>query len=93
MRRAKWAGASDGPNYNSPDVTEAATSHMSTTVKTPPACARSGVGCHYSAKAGGNQAVANGRYGINAVPGVHDGGGNGATANGATPQCLNVTCA
>jgi parallel beta-helix repeat protein len=39
-----------------------------------------------------NRAIANAGYGINAVPGVHDGGGNRATANGATPQCLNVTC-
>jgi hypothetical protein len=39
-----------------------------------------------------NRTVVNLRYGINAVPGVHDGGGNRATANGATPQCLNVNC-
>ena len=39
-----------------------------------------------------NRAIANGRYRINAAPGVHDGGGNRAIANGAAPQCLNVTC-
>jgi parallel beta-helix repeat protein len=34
----------------------------------------------------------NGGWGINAVPGVADGGGNKATGNVEVGQCLNVTC-
>jgi parallel beta-helix repeat protein len=40
----------------------------------------------------GNVAVHNGNLGINAVPGVIDGGGNHAAANGNPVQCVNVTC-
>jgi parallel beta-helix repeat protein len=39
-----------------------------------------------------NRAVRNGDLGIDAVPGVIDGGGNRASGNGDTRQCLNVTC-
>jgi parallel beta-helix repeat protein len=39
-----------------------------------------------------NVAVSNGAYGIEAVPGVRDGGGNRAMGNRNTPQCLNVLC-
>jgi parallel beta-helix repeat protein len=40
----------------------------------------------------GNTATNNVRYGIVAVPGVTDGGGNRAHGNGAQPQCVNVAC-
>jgi parallel beta-helix repeat protein len=39
-----------------------------------------------------NRAVRNGDLGIDAVQGVIDGGGNRASGNGDTRQCLNVTC-
>ncbi len=39
-----------------------------------------------------NTADQNGRYGIAAVVGVVDGGGNRATGNGGPAQCLNVVC-
>jgi parallel beta-helix repeat protein len=39
-----------------------------------------------------NLAVHNGDLGIEAVPGVTDGGGNHATANGNPAQCTNVVC-
>ncbi len=41
---------------------------------------------------GSNLVIRNGRYGIEAVPGVIDGGHNRARANGLTPPCLGVTC-
>lgn len=40
----------------------------------------------------GNIAVHNGNLGIDAVPGVIDGGGNHAAANGNPLQCVNITC-
>jgi hypothetical protein len=40
----------------------------------------------------GNHAVHNGDLGIEAVPGVTDGGGNHAAANGNPAQCTNVDC-
>ncbi len=40
----------------------------------------------------GNVASHNGDLGIDAVPGVTDGGGNRAFANGNPLQCLNVAC-
>jgi len=40
----------------------------------------------------GNLAVHNGDLGIEAVPGVIDGGGNRARANGNPAQCTNVSC-
>jgi nitrous oxidase accessory protein NosD len=39
-----------------------------------------------------NKAIHNGDFGIEAVPGVTDGGGNKASANGNPLQCLNVSC-
>jgi parallel beta-helix repeat protein len=39
-----------------------------------------------------NRAVHNGRFGIQAVEGVIDGGGNQASGNGRARQCLNVKC-
>ena len=39
-----------------------------------------------------NLAVHNGDLGIEAVPGVTDGGGNHAAANGNPAQCTNVAC-
>jgi parallel beta-helix repeat protein len=39
-----------------------------------------------------NVALHNGDLGIEAVPGVSDGGGNKAHANGNRTQCTNVTC-
>jgi len=42
--------------------------------------------------AGGNNATDNGGFGIDAVPGTIDLGGNTASGNGATPQCRNITC-
>jgi parallel beta-helix repeat protein len=39
-----------------------------------------------------NLAVHNARYGIEAVPGVIDGGRNRAAGNGLTPPCVNVRC-
>ena len=41
----------------------------------------------------GNVAASNGGYGIEAVPGTHDSGGNRAFGNGNQPQCLNIVCA
>jgi parallel beta-helix repeat protein len=40
----------------------------------------------------GNVAIHNGNLGIDAVPGVIDGGGNHAAANGNPLQCVNVVC-
>jgi hypothetical protein len=40
----------------------------------------------------GNVAVHNGDVGIEAVPGVADGGGNRAYANGSLLQCTNIHC-
>ncbi|MEU6724807.1 right-handed parallel beta-helix repeat-containing protein [Nonomuraea wenchangensis] len=39
-----------------------------------------------------NRARNNGDYGIEATPGVTDGGGNRASGNGNPAQCLNITC-
>ena len=39
-----------------------------------------------------NLAVHNGDHGIEAVPGVIDGGGNRAAGNGNPEQCLNIAC-
>ena len=39
-----------------------------------------------------NHASQNGRYGIYANKGVHDGGGNEAAGNSHQPQCRNVAC-
>jgi nitrous oxidase accessory protein NosD len=39
-----------------------------------------------------NVAVHNGDFGIEAVPGTRDGGGNRAAGNGNPLQCLNVAC-
>ena len=39
-----------------------------------------------------NKAIHNGDLGIEAVPGVTDGGGNKASANGNPAQCINVSC-
>ena len=39
-----------------------------------------------------NHAVHNGGFGIEAVPGTIDGGGNQAAGNGNPLQCLNVSC-
>jgi parallel beta-helix repeat protein len=39
-----------------------------------------------------NEARRNGKLGINAVPGVIDGGGNRASGNGDPRQCVNVAC-
>ena len=39
-----------------------------------------------------NVALLNGAFGIDAVAGVIDGGGNRAAANGRSPQCINVLC-
>ncbi len=39
-----------------------------------------------------NRAVNNGDLGIEAVPGVNDGGGNRAHGNGDPLQCTNVVC-
>jgi len=36
--------------------------------------------------------LAEGEVGIEAVPGVTDGGGNRAHGNGNAAQCLNVAC-
>jgi hypothetical protein len=41
----------------------------------------------------GNTANDNLDYGIEAVAGVTDGGGNTASGNGNPAQCLNVACA
>lgn len=40
----------------------------------------------------GNLAIHNGDLGIEAAPGVSDGGGNKARANGNRAQCTNVAC-
>jgi hypothetical protein len=39
-----------------------------------------------------NLALQNGDLGIEAVPGVIDGGGNKAKANGDAAQCTNISC-
>jgi hypothetical protein len=39
-----------------------------------------------------NTANDNGDFGIEAAPGVTDGGGNKASGNGNPLQCLNVFC-
>ena len=39
-----------------------------------------------------NLAVRNARFGIEAVAGVHDGGGNTASGNRSTDQCVNIYC-
>lgn len=39
-----------------------------------------------------NLAIRNDGHGIDAVPGVHDGGGNRARRNATEPQCINVRC-
>jgi hypothetical protein len=39
-----------------------------------------------------NLAVHNANLGIEAIPGVTDGGGNHAFANGNAAQCVNVSC-
>jgi hypothetical protein len=39
-----------------------------------------------------NVALRNGGWGIAAVPGTHDGGGNRAAGNGNPAQCLNIVC-
>jgi hypothetical protein len=41
----------------------------------------------------GNRADSNGGFGINAVAGVTDGGGNTASGNDEATQCRNVVCA
>jgi hypothetical protein len=41
----------------------------------------------------GNRADSNSDYGIDAVAGVTDGGGNIASGNGSSQQCRNVVCA
>jgi parallel beta-helix repeat protein len=46
-----------------------------------------------SAKLTSNRAVRNADLGIEAVPGVIDGGGNRASGNGSPLQCTNVFCA
>ena len=45
-----------------------------------------------SAKLTANRAVRNGDLGIEAVPGVIDGGGNIARHNGDLRQCINIMC-
>jgi parallel beta-helix repeat protein len=45
-----------------------------------------------SAKLTANRAVRNGDLGIEAVPGVIDGGGNEASGNGDLRQCINIVC-
>ena len=40
----------------------------------------------------GNVAVHNADLGIEAIPGVVDGGGNHAAGNGNPAQCINVMC-
>lgn len=45
-----------------------------------------------SAKLTGNEARRNGHLGIEAVPGVIDGGGNQASGNGDLRQCINIVC-
>jgi parallel beta-helix repeat protein len=39
-----------------------------------------------------NTAIGNAGFGIRAVPGVMDGGGNTARDNGGPTQCLNISC-
>ena len=39
-----------------------------------------------------NLSLRNGDLGIEAVPGITDGGGNKAHGNGNPLQCLNVAC-
>jgi parallel beta-helix repeat protein len=54
-----------------------------------------GDGIHISATATTatrNITIRNAGYGIEARPGVNDGGGNIATANGKPEQCLNIRC-
>ena len=46
----------------------------------------------HSATVARNKAHHNGDYGVEAVPGVTDGGGNKAHGNGNPLQCLNVSC-
>ena len=46
----------------------------------------------HSATVARNKAHHNGDYGVEAVPGVTDGGGNKAHGNGNPQQCLNVSC-
>ena len=45
-----------------------------------------------SARLTENRAVDSGDFGIRAVAGVKDGGGNKASGSGRTPQCLNIAC-
>jgi parallel beta-helix repeat protein len=45
-----------------------------------------------STKLTNNRAVRNNDLGIEAVPGVNDGGGNEASANGDLRQCINIVC-
>jgi parallel beta-helix repeat protein len=40
-----------------------------------------------------NLAIRNAGHGIDALPGVTDGGANRAFANGTDPQCVNIVCA
>jgi hypothetical protein len=40
----------------------------------------------------GNRAYFNGQFGVNAAPGVTDGGNNRADSNGTAAQCRNVVC-
>jgi hypothetical protein len=39
-----------------------------------------------------NVAVNNGEFGVEALPGIIDGGGNRAHGNSNPAQCLNITC-
>ena len=45
-----------------------------------------------SAQLTSNRAVRNNDLGIEAVPGVIDGGGNEASGNGDLRQCINIVC-
>jgi parallel beta-helix repeat protein len=45
-----------------------------------------------TAKLSDNRAVSNGDLGIQAAPGVIDGGGNRARGNGDPRQCVNIAC-
>jgi parallel beta-helix repeat protein len=54
---------------------------------------RSGIGVGSSSTTiTNNRAVRNDRFGIEAVEGVTDGGGNRASGNGRARQCVNVRC-
>lgn len=81
-------GPTDNPYYPSPGAVDTLVSGNLVT-----GCGNDGIDVRDpTSTITGNTANDNGRFGIRAVPGVTDGGGNRASGNGNSIQCLNVSC-